>query len=92
MLCKHEANPQENNNAEAQPRQSRLAALLKSHPRTDMPPKIRSTSAERPPPGEHFWGTASACQKNFKRLEYLNYKKILFKVVKINFLTLKVNK
>ena len=69
MLCKHEANPQENNNAEAQPQQSRFATLLKSHPRTVTPPKIRSTFAEHPPPGEHLWGTASACQKNFKRLE-----------------------
>ena len=29
MLCKHEANPQENNNAEAQPQQSHFATLLK---------------------------------------------------------------
>ena len=58
MLWKHEANPQEHNNAEAQPRQSRFATLLKSHPRTETPPQIRSTSAEHPPPGEHIWGTA----------------------------------
>ena len=70
MLHKHEAKPQENNNAEVQPQQSRFATLLKSDQRTEMPPKIRSTSAEYPPPGEHLWGTASACQKNLKRLEF----------------------
>ena len=69
MLRKHEANPQENNNAEAQPQQSRFATLLKSHPCIDTPPKIRITSTEHPPPGEHLWGTVSASQKNFKRLE-----------------------
>ena len=73
MLCKHEANPQENNNAEEQPQQGRFATLLKSHSRTDTPPKNRSTSAEHLPPGEHLWGTASACQKNFKRLDTKNY-------------------
>ena len=69
MLCKHEANPQENNNAKAQSQQSCFATLLKSHPHTDMSLKIRSTSAEHPSPGEHLWGTASACQKNFEILE-----------------------
>ena len=69
MLCKHEANPQENNSVEARSQQSRLATLLKSHPHTDMPPKIRSTSAEHSPLGEHLWGTASTCQKKFERLE-----------------------
>ena len=73
MLCKPEANPQENNNAELQSQQSRLATLLKSHPRTDTPPKIPSTSAEQPPPGEHLWGTASACQKNFKKLRLKSF-------------------
>ena len=67
VLRKHEAIPLENNNAEARSQQSRLTALLKSHPRTDTPPKNRSTSAEHPPPEEHLWGTASACQKNFKK-------------------------
>ena len=69
MFCKHEVNPQVNNNVEAQLQQSRFATLLKSHSRTDAPPKIRSTSGEHPPPDKHLWGTASACQKNFKRLE-----------------------
>ena len=46
---------------------SRFATLLKSHPRTDRPSKIRSTSTEHPPLGEHLRGTASACQKKFKR-------------------------
>ena len=57
-LCKDEANPQEKNNAEAQPQQSRFATLLKSQPRTGTPPKIRSTSTEHTPPGEHLWWTA----------------------------------
>ena len=69
MLCKHEANPQENSNAEAQPEQSCFATLLKSHPCTDTPPIIHSTYAEHPPSGEHLWGTASAYQKNIKSLE-----------------------
>ena len=43
--------------------------LHKSHPRPDVPPKIRSTPAEHPPPGEHFWETAFVCQNNFKRLK-----------------------
>ena len=49
------------------------ATLLKSPMRMDTPPKICSisASAERPPPGEYLWGTASACQKNFKRLKVL---------------------
>ena len=46
MLCKIEANLQKNNHAEARPQQSRFATLLKSHPRTDAPAKIRSTPAE----------------------------------------------
>ena len=71
MLIRHEANPQENTNAEARSQQSCFATLLKSHPSTDMPLDIRSTSAEHlcpppaehlcPPPAEHLWGTASAC-------------------------------
>ena len=89
MLPKHEANPQENNNAEASTQQNRFATLLKSHPRTETPQKICSTSAEHPSPGEHFWGTASACQNNFK---YLNYEKFLFTVVKRNLSTLKKDK
>ena len=69
MLCKHEANPQENNNAEARSQQSRFETLLKSHPCTDAPPKIRSTPEEGPPPGEHLCGIACAYEKNFKRLK-----------------------
>ena len=69
MLRRHQVNPRLNNNAEARSQQSRFATLLKSHPGTDTPPNIRSTSAEYPTPGEHLWGTASACQKNFKRLK-----------------------
>ena len=88
VLCKHEANPQENNNAEAQSQQSRFATLLKFLPRRDKPPNIRSRSAKHSPPGEHLWGTVSACQKNFK----IHYNKFLFTVVKRISLTLKANK
>ena len=69
MLCKHEAKRQEKNNAEARSQQSRLTTLLKSHPCADAFPKIRSTSAEHLPPGEHLCETTSVCQKNFKRLK-----------------------
>ena len=65
MLCK----PKANLDAEAQPQQSRFATLLKSHQRTDLTQKICSISAEHPPPTERIWGTAFACQKNFKTLE-----------------------
>ena len=88
MLSKHEADPQENNNAEARSQQSRLTTLLKAHPRTDPPPKIRCISAEYPHPVEHLWGTASACQK---KLIVLDYKMFCFTVVKRNLLTLKMN-
>ena len=66
MLPRQESNPQENNNAEARSQENRFAILLKSHAHTDTPPKIRSTPVEHPLPGEHLWGTFSACQKNFK--------------------------
>ena len=69
MLPRYKANSEKNNNAQARSQQSHFATLLKSHPRTDTPPKIRSTSAEHLPLGEHLWGTASACQKTFKRLK-----------------------
>ena len=88
MLCKLETNPQENN-AEARSQQSRFATLLKSQPRTDSPPTICSTSAEHPSPGDHLWGTASACQKNFRRLKL---QKTLFTVLKRHLLTLKMDK
>ena len=68
MLRKHEANPQENKNAQAQCQQNHFGTLLKSHPRKDTPPKIQSASTEHPPPGEQFQRTASACPKKFKRL------------------------
>ena len=68
MLHQHDANPQENN-AEERRQQSCFATLLKLYPRTDMPLKVYSTSAENPPPKEYLWATASACQKNFKRLK-----------------------
>ena len=52
---RHEVNPQENTSTEARSQQSRFATLLKSHPCTDTPPEIPSTSAEYPPPVEHLW-------------------------------------
>ena len=61
MLCKHEANPQEDNHAEVRLQQSHFATFLKSHPRTDAPAKIRNTPAKHHPPGEHLWGAASVC-------------------------------
>ena len=66
-LYKYEANPQENNRAEARSQQSRFAALLKSHPRTDAPPRIQSTTTEHLSPGEHLWETAPVCLKSFKK-------------------------
>ena len=65
MLCKIEANPQEDNNAEARSQQCRFALLLKLHPHKDMLSNIRSTSAEHPRPGDHLRVTAFACQKIF---------------------------
>ena len=47
-----------------------LSFLLRSHPRTVTPLKIRSTPAERPFPGEHLRDTASVYQKSFKRLKF----------------------
>ena len=70
MLPRHEANAQENNNAEAQSQQRRFATLIKSHPHTDTSAKIRSTSAEHPPPGEYLWGIAPACQNLNHALNY----------------------
>ena len=61
---RNEVNPQENTNTKTRYQQSRFATLLKSHPCTDPPPEIPSTSAEHalpPLPGEHLWRTDSAC-------------------------------
>ena len=52
MLCKHEAHFQEKNHTEAQSQQSRFATFLKSHPRTDVLPKIRGTHAKNSPSEE----------------------------------------
>ena len=55
-----------------QPRRSQkthFATLLKLHPHTDVSTRIHSTSAEHLSLGEHLWGTASVCQKSFKRLK-----------------------
>ena len=60
---------QKNNNVEAWYQQSHFATLLKPHLRTDTPLKTHSTSAEESSLGEYLWGTASACQQNFKRIK-----------------------
>ena len=46
-----------------------ISTSLKSHPRTDAPPKIHSIPVEPPSPEENLWGTASVCRKSFKRLK-----------------------
>ena len=90
MLPRHEANPQENTNAEARSQQSPFATLLKSRPCTDTPPKIRSTSAEYPLPPEN---TSGGQLLHVKRvLKDLNYEKFLFTVVKRNLLAIKMDK
>ena len=66
-----------------------FATLLKLHPRTDRPPKIRSTSTEHPPLGQHLRETVSHVRRSLKDLIY---KKFLFTFVKRNLLTLKMNK
>ena len=53
----------------SQSQQSRFATSLKSHPRTDVPPRIHSTPAEHLSQGEHLWEIAPVCQKSFKRLK-----------------------
>ena len=85
MLGKYEANSQEINNKEAQSQQSLFATLLKSHPRTYMPPKIRSTPAEHPFQKQHLWRNFSVCFF----IKYLNYKVLLFAVVKNKFINTK---
>ena len=70
MLPRHEANPQENTNAEARSQQSCFATLLKSRPCTDTPPKIRRTSLEHPLFRENTsGGLLLHVKKNFKRLK-----------------------
>ena len=58
---------------------------LKSHPRMDTPSKICSSHAEQPPPGEHLIGGLLLYVKRV--LKDLNYKKLLFTVVKRNLFT-----
>ena len=85
-LCKLKANPHKNNRAEARSQQSRFATLLKSHPRTDVPPRIRSTPAETSLQ-ENISGGLLLCVK--KVLKVLNNKKLLFTFAKRNLLTVK---
>ena len=83
---RNEVNPQENTNTEARSQQSRFATLLKSHPCTDTPLKIRSTSAEHEK-------TSGRMLLHVKRiLKDLNYEKFLFTVVKRNLLAIKMDK
>ena len=70
-LYKYKTNAQENNRTEVQSQQSRFATLLKSHPRTDVPPRIQSTPAEHLSLREHLWETALVCQNSFKRYKLL---------------------
>ena len=74
MLCKHEANSQKNSYEEARSQQNCTGELL----------KIYSLHREYLPLEKHLLGTASVCEKSFKRL---TYKKLLLTVVKRNLLT-----
>ena len=86
---RHEANQQENTNTEKRSQQSRFGSLLRSHPCTDTPPKIRSTSAESP----LRENTSGGLLLHVKRiLKDLNYEKFLFTVVKRNLLAIKMDK
>ena len=73
-LCKRKANPHENNRAKARSQQTHFATLLKSHPRTDVPPRIRSTPAETSLQ-ENISGGLLLCVK--KVLKVLNNKKVI---------------
>ena len=73
MLCQHKANPQEHNHPEVRSQQSCFATLLKSHLRTDATPKIHSTHAEYPPPGEHLWGLLLYVKRVLKDLNIKSY-------------------
>ena len=85
---RNEVNPQENTNTDARSQQSRFAILLKPHPCTDTPPKILSTSAEHPSPGEQLWRT----DLHVKRiLKVFYYEKLLLTVAKRNSLAVKMD-
>ena len=73
ILCQHKANPQEHNHPEVQSQKSCFATLLKSHLRTDAPPKIHSTHAEHPPPGEKLWGLLLYVKRVLKDLNIKSY-------------------
>ena len=84
---RNEENPQENTNTEARFQQSLFATLLKSHPCTDTPPEIPSTSAEHP----LRVNTSGGLILRVKRiLKVLYYEKFLFRVVKRNSLAIKM--
>ena len=85
--ARNEINPQENTNTEAWSQQSRFATLLKSHPCSDTPPEIPSTSAEQPP-RENTSGGLILHVKRILKVWY--YEKILFTVVKRNSLAVKM--
>ena len=86
---RHEVNPQENTNTEARIQQSRFATLLKSHPCTDTPPEIPSTSAEHPLRENTSGGLILHVKRIFKDL---NYEKFLFAIVKRKSLAIKLDK
>ena len=86
---RYEVNPQEKTNTEARSQQSCFATLLKSHPFTDAPLEIRSTSAEHP----MRENTSEGLLLHVKRiLKDLNYENFLFTVVKGNLLAMKMDK
>ena len=68
---------------------SRFATLLKSHPRTCRPPKIRSTSTDTLPLDSIFGELILHVKISLKGLIY---KKCLSTIVKTNSLKLKMNK
>ena len=93
ILRKRGTNPYENSIAEAHSQHSRFATLLKSNPRTDTPPQIRSTSAELPPPTSYSSSFLLVLLQHVKRaLKDLNSKTFSFKVVERILLTLKMSK
>ena len=81
MLCKHEANPQDDNHAEARSQQSCFATLLKLHPFTM---RLRE-SAAHPQNTSLQENTSGGIFLYAKRvLKYLNQKKLSFTVFKRN--------
>ena len=89
MLCKHEAKPEENHNAEAQSQQKTLRNFVKITP-TQIGPRKSSAHLQKTLPWESTSGEQLLHVK--RSLKDLIYKKILFTIVKRNLLTIKMNK